>query len=213
MATALMTDQVVELKVASFCGVQLGLNVRHYVVGATTGASRTDQNFADFMAAALAPAYKDYLGNDASFYGVSVQVLNREPRLLPVVNSANAGTGLGTGGSLPGQVSGVVTLRTAFSGRAYRGRMYLPFPGTALNDAVLNKPTDAAVLLMEIIGELFVNQVSLASGGDSAILDPILKSSDSFLYTTLEEAEARQRWGTQKRRGNYGRPNVFPPFE
>lgn len=44
------------------------------------------------------------------------------------------GRGISTDGTLPLQTCMVLTLRTARSGRSYRGRMYLPACGTALSD-------------------------------------------------------------------------------
>lgn len=62
---------------------------------------------------------------NTSFAGVGIRDVN-SPNAVEIDSTTAAVPGTQTGLSLPNEVAIVVSLRTAFSGRANRGRMYLP---------------------------------------------------------------------------------------
>lgn len=212
MPTALNVGDIVQLKVACNCTNQLGLSVRQYtVVTISGGVGVTDADFCSAMDTAMAPVYKPWLGNDASYYGTNAQIINRTPKPISVTASSSTGPGTASNGSLPGQVSGIITLRTNSVGRSYRGRVYVPFPATVWNDLVLNVPTAAAKVLLGAIAVEYGLSRIVTSGGSTATLVPIIRNklgTVPFITSVL----SRGAWATQRRRGNYGRPNAYPPF-
>lgn len=212
MAHALVAGDLYTMTVATYQSDQLGLNVRQYVVDSVTGGTVNDQNMAETFDAGLAPLYKAYLGTDAVFYGVRVGKFLPLPPTYPQFSTAHTGAGTGGAQSLPGQVSGIITLETDFAGRGYRGRVYLPFPSRSLDDATVNRPSDAALDLFNAIGTYLTGTRVLTSGGSTAVLKPILWHAEDGDYTPINNSDARQAWATQKRRGNYGRPNEIPPW-
>lgn len=79
----------------------------------------------NIFVAAMAPLWD----SEITFSRTVALVGNDGPALRYEVSGTNPGTRT-TGTSLPPAVSIVVRKVTAFAGRQYRGRMYLPFPST-----------------------------------------------------------------------------------
>ncbi|AYP28965.1 MAG: hypothetical protein [Circular genetic element sp.] len=212
MSDILVNGDVLQVTVATACVDQVGLNVFHYAVDSVVGGAATSQEAAIAIDAALAPLYKPLLGPDATYYGVQVRILFRDPTPTPSAVSASAGVGTAAAGAMPGQVAGVLTKRTAFVGRSYRGRTFLPFLSATMNDATTNSPTAAAIVLMEALAAELDDVQTATAGASTARLYPVLLHSSGSLYSEIQDIVARPYWGTMKSRGNLGRPNVFPPF-
>lgn len=102
-------------------------NVLGGIVGSFTTASST---VAETIRAAIAgsgnmPAMLAVIAPTASFLGIDLQDI-RQPN-QPVFRSTGAAIpGTATGTELPAEVALVLTLRTALTGRAFRGRYYQP---------------------------------------------------------------------------------------
>ena len=85
------------------------------------------------------------------------------------ISSAN-GTGLSTDSPLPLQTCMVITLRTARSGRSYRGRMYLPAATTGLSNhefspTLVDEIAAGAKHWFDAINAANTPTVSVVSGG------------------------------------------------
>lgn len=212
MANNIAIGDVYEVKAACYCNGQASFNVRHFVAVATAGTGGTDAALATQMDTLLAPAYKPAMGGNSSYYGVRVQRLLPLPKTAAVV--AAGFTGIGTGGpaALPTQVCGVGTLLTSTAGRKFRGRVYAPFPASALNDAVLDTPTAAykAALLTLLIP--WTSLIVVTAGVNTTTMNACIFHRSTGTTTIIAGPRANQKWGTQRRRGNYGQPNVYPPF-
>lgn len=212
MAADLNLNDVLAVKVACFSNGQLGLNVHHYEVQARTGFGTTDLFAAVYFDNLFAPLYKALLGNNASYYGVNVQVVSRVAKLASVTSAFNTGVGSGVTECLPGQVCGVISKTTALAGRARRGRAYVPFPARQFNDLVLDLPTAGYKLLLDALADAMDNAHVIGGVGSSDTLFPVLFRPATGVRQTIRQCVARRAWGTQRRRGNYGSPNAFPPF-
>lgn len=121
--------------------------------GLSTGASWTA------MALHLAPG--------TSFTGVSIRNVNvANQALISSTGAAKPGTSTGT--ALPSEVAIVVTLRTALTGRANRGRIYIPgWATTALgaNDVIAAAAVTALQNWANTIGSVFnTNGYTLSLG-------------------------------------------------
>jgi hypothetical protein len=217
MAQTLQLGDIIQVDVACFSNGQLGLNRSHWKVTTFSGTGATDQDCANILDANFSTAYRNLLGNNASYYGVKVTRIVPLPPTAPVTSTANQGLGVVLSPSLPQQVSGVITMGTAFAGRAFRGRVYVPFPPTSMNDAVLDVPIAAYKPLLDALGALYRGDFLVGTAPNQITIDSVLvhranKAGVTPPPTTILTSRSNLKWGTQRRRGNYGRPNVFPPF-
>lgn len=116
----------------------------------------------------------------------------------------------GTGGEtpLPTQVTGIISRYAKGRGAQYRGRVYIPFPSTDyLGDD--EEPTAGYSLILNGIRDQLLNPV-----------DPFIAASKTFTpgicngpplppnWKDLMASTAQARWATQRRRGDYGPPNI-----
>jgi hypothetical protein len=116
-----------EVKVDWVMGGMTLTNVLH---GALTAAgplnpAMAESIFTALKAAAATTTWLGHLHPSISLVGVRVKDLRQANQ--PTLASSSAGTvGTGTGTELPQDSALAVTLRTAFSGKGYTGRIYLP---------------------------------------------------------------------------------------
>jgi hypothetical protein len=204
----LAVGDVLEAAIVCSQGNQLGIMVRHYRVGAIFGTSATDQDFASDLATRVSPEVRALLSSSASFLGVRVTKLFPLPRSLSVTSSNGAGLGLVTGEPLPKQVAGVITLRTNFAGRGFRGRAYVPFAGEDSNGPT-SQPVPAYIANLALLAIELLASVGTGIGANTATLDPVLWKRKTASTVPLTSSRSNTRWGTQRRRGDYGQPNVI----
>lgn len=213
MSTPVNAGDLIEVKLGTYCQGQAGINVRHYLVlpGATPGVELED--VALLLDNTFHSAYKTLLAADATWYGVQVQIISPG---LPS-NAEFSATHVGTGAvintqALPTQVSGIITLNTGVAGRKFRGRTYVAFPGRNDADLALGTPTAGYVSRLGPLGDLLDDQFNIVAGGGDITIIPVLTHTDGTLPTAIEGNRPRQKWATQRSRGNYGAKNPYPPF-
>lgn len=212
MAYTPVIGDVFELRVACACTNQVAFNTQHYIVTSVLGGGVSDTILSASIDAALAPLYKPILGNDASYYGVSLSKIWPLPRKTAAISAALTGAGTAATPALPGQVCGIGKSFTANAGPKWRGRVYLPFPPAGANDAVLNVPTNAYVTLATAVIFDLTTPYTATAGLATTTISPILWNRASHTGTPILQSAGGRKWATQKRRGNYGQPNVYPPF-
>lgn len=199
------------LKVVQYMGSeeQMGLNVRHYRVSAevTGGASLTE--IANALKAIFAPLYQVCLSSSAFHRTVGVQVI----RPLPIGNEAFAGAfndvGLRTGDPLPKQVSGLISLRTALAGRRNRGRVYVPFPAETSNNSS-SEPDAVYIEGLGGIGTAHVAPRTVVGATGTTTIVPVIFRRVAGTTQDVVSFRVRLFWATQRRRGDFGKPNVLP---
>lgn len=200
------------LQVKAYCtdNSQTSVNTFYLLVTSIVSGALTDQLAINVIEAALAPLFKPILNNGASWDGATLRAANHVP--LPVAAFSNANAGAGTGGAigLPKQTCGLTSWRTDLAGPAFRGRTYWPFPSTDLNHFD-GKPTPAALALYDDIGAFFDTLASITSGANQIDVDYVLWSKRHLVTVPITSRIQENRWATQRKRGDYGRPNV-PPF-
>lgn len=210
------------VRVRTYCYLdtqfQLSVNNLDYIVGAVGGNPATDVDVADQVDAAVAGPYKDLMTASCHYRGVQVSTLNvTEPYLTrtnPVSANAGVGAGVATGGPMPGQVSGIISLRSDRGGRAGRGRTYVGFPGVTHDDGAGN-PTGAYVTLLLALANQIAVGLSISVGGRTATLARVLLHTKNKFGITpppdgITSFTANAKWATQRRRGDYGRQNSPP---
>jgi hypothetical protein len=202
------------LRVTTACAMtnQVGFNNFTYRVSTIVGASATDQDVANTLDGVVSGLYKLVLGNNASYYGLKVQKFHPTPVTLPAVSATNTGIGLMASECLPGQVAGVYTGRTALAGPRYRCRFYAPFPGRTANDVTTNVPNATYKTALKDVADYMYAPRTVSSGLNSALLVPVIWHRATATTTDIIARQASGKWATQKRRGNWGKPNLYPPF-
>lgn len=202
-------DDVYEVRFVCRYGDQVGLNVRHYRVTTTAGVGATEAEVAFAMDFEFAPKFKILLASSAEYRGC----LARKLRPIPPTEerSAIGGRGFGTvvGDPLPTQVCGIVTLRTGFAGPRYRGRMYIPFPSEAENQTN-STPSNSYVAALDSMGFSAAKLIACGTAPNNSTLSPVIWSRKFQTSTPVLTTLGRQKWATQRSRGNYGVINPIP---
>lgn len=205
-----VAEETLRLTVACRCRDQNGLNIVHYQSPAGTDnfliediALQHDVN--------CSLAYKVTLGIDAEYYGTSWR---SESNLgtAPWFTDFNRAGGTTAEDSLPTQVCGIITKNTGIIGRANRGRSYIPFPGRDRQNNIGN-PSAAYLNQLDIIGgTLFSILTGVSSLTANAVtLVPMVTHLPGPLNRgPITGFIVRRRWATQRKRGDYGRPNAVP---
>lgn len=203
-------NDILEVRFASMCDGQLGLNVRHYEITAEVLGGATLQEIADGLDAIFSPLVRPLMHNTALWWGTGA----RHFRPLPISTEfsciANQGAGNIAGDRMPRQVAGLISLRTAQAGRSGRGRLYIPFPGEASND-IDGTPTLAWNTLAQTLATAVKATQTIVGAGTSTTLKPVVWSRAQNQRYAILTTLVRTNWATQRRRGSFGAPNA-PPF-
>jgi len=207
--TLLANNDVYAARICCTLGVQTSINVLHYLVSSVVGAP-TDTHMVTALDLAFAGAIKALMGPDASYRGIGVQRRLPTPATNQEFGIAGQGAGTLAGPSLPKQLSGLVTKRTAFAGKRYRGRFYAPFPSEASNDGAEGRPIAAYVTALTNLGGVIDNALGIGAGGDSATITPGLFNKTTGAFTPITSCTARNYWANQRRRGDFGPTNSSP---
>jgi hypothetical protein len=203
---------------------QLGINVLGLVI---TGNPVFNQALADSFGSAIKGAFNTNLAArlapTASLVRVGVRDL-RSPNLPEFRDTTTITPGTGTGDAMPGHIAAVVTLRTAGSGKSFRGRVYFggftETENTATGNASAAVGTsivafvtaiDAAVtpagfrlaVLTRPQDDIVVNETTTHSDGTTTVRrlsHQTAKSGFARQVTIIENRNAT--WETQRRRIN-----------
>lgn len=194
---------------------QISLNMLAYTVQAVAGAGSTLRDAAVLIDTNFAAAIKPCLGVPATYYGVGCRKFIAGGR-LSAENSTTASTGPGTGGALliARQTCGLITKQTVLGGRGGRGRMYVPFPGTASCDTS-GVPTAGYLANIGTIGTALL--ATLTNAGGLTLIPVLLRYPRpnrlppvAIGTTPLTGFTARLKWATHRTRGSYGKTNALP---
>lgn len=204
-------------KIVFWCqmGAQAGLMVQHYEVAALSSTPFSDSNAARIISARFAERIIPLLNSQAQYRGLIMYDTDAIPLPTPIYSTEGADSGTAGGDPLPGQVSGIITLRSTIAGRAGRGRKYVPFPGENDNDGSTGFPApvvdykDRLEDLAPLFGSSFVFE-DPDNPGVTIDLDGVLYQDGDPTYF-ITSTVARRAWASQRRRGSYGRANI-PPF-
>jgi hypothetical protein len=215
MANALLGN-VYKYRVFCYSGDQTGLNTKYFQVSAVTGTPQSELLLAQALDSVMAPLYKPALFNGAQYIGSDIQNITSPPP-YPVQLGTNANTGIGTGGGVPmaSQVSGIYTTRTGLTGRAYRGRSYVPFPPAAAS-TIGPPPLMGAgyIATLTAIADEMTGTTMLNVGGTFYYLAWMIRhkgpTPPAGTLTPTTVSVVGSSWATQRRRGDYGRTNPVP---
>lgn len=183
------------------------------------GTGATSTQFAAILAAQVGLPLRNCLASAAQYRGFTLKMLTPLPPRVPEVNVGNQGIGSVAGDVLPRQVRGVISLTTAFSGRPWRSRVYVPFPAEASNDADAT-PSAAYLGLLDLLGNGLVGTYpGVGAGGNTSDFAAVMvrKTWDAqgnltnvAFHADILTRISRDRWGTQRRSGSFGSANISP---
>jgi hypothetical protein len=210
MAATVAVGDIMSVKVFCYVNNQVSVNVHWFICTAVAGTSATYDQVATTMDLLFGPNYRGVIANVAQYVTTHVQRTFPLPVTVASESSVNAGVGTNGPSVMPTQVCGMITIRTAFAGRAYRGRRYIPFPSTAA-DTGTGAPTVGYQTSLTTIGTGLSTPIPVGAGGNTCTLQGVLVHKKVPGTTTpIVSAVAVAKFGTQKRRGAYGQPNVLP---
>jgi hypothetical protein len=153
-----------------------------------------DQTMADAISNAIATEYKAQLHSSDTFHGVRILIgQDGEPTLLESV--AGAGSGGRSGDLCPPQVQGLIVKRTAVTGRANRGRMFIPdmLESQVFDTGGMNGT--ATGLLVGIAGAWMTDVSTVTNVGD-----PFVLHNSSADPTQITSMTAHAKVATLRRR-------------
>jgi len=209
MSQTVVLDDIVKVTWVATFQDQCALPGIYYRVTGVTGLSVTLDEIAHAMSDLAAAHYIALLPSIAKFNGVMVTL----PFIIPppAFGKWTGAAAIGGRGNLilSTQVCSLITTRTNFAGRRYRGRMYIPFPDQFSIDAD-GKPEAAYLADVETFAGDIVNADTVVGVGGSATIFPVVVHRDLGTSTFINDHITRGKWATQRRRGEYGRPNASP---
>jgi hypothetical protein len=202
---------ILEARIVCTQAGQTSINVIHYRVQISVAPDPTTTEASAAIDTLMAPLFKAIVSDQALYRGVGVKKIFPLPATSEGFTIVNAGPGTVTGDLLPRQTCGLIKKQTGLAGRAFRGRLYTPFPGEDSSD-VQSLPTVAYLAGLTSINTALVLTLAVAGGGGGSwSIQPILWHRSSNTFNVLIPGLIRGGWATQRRRGFFGRPND-PPF-
>lgn len=180
---------------------QNGLMVRHYTVFASAGAARTTQHVANHLDTAFAGVVKACMSENAQYLGVSCKKINA---LGSDSDFAVTNDGPGTVESepLPGQVCGLISLKTGLAGRSRRGRVYVPFPAEGHNTFFATPEAAYKTALDNFRNALIADQIVSDGGGNSVSIEPVIFSRTLNQTFAIQSGVSGTHWATQRKRAS-----------
>lgn len=208
-------NDIYKVRIVCNTDTQIGMNVTYWKEVLTGDPVVPALSFALALDAILAPLYRGFMSPDALYRGLDCQLIS--PTVgLAFTSVGNTGAGSAGGANIPQQVSGLLAWKSVPASRASRGRTYIPFPSTSFSDptgymlpagqAALDAIRAALVATCVVPGATIPSQYQMVHRQKTGAGPP-----PTFSYNTIVEGLSRDRFATQRRRGQYGRRNL-PPF-
>lgn len=198
----------IEVTVYCTVGNQVGVNVLHYEVAAIGGAVMQYDDLPDRAYVHYESAYRGWVSSDANFAGVGVRRVRPGSKTIQY-NTIDVVPGDGDGVVLPTQVAGLITLRSQKPGPGGRGRVYVPFGSIQWVEGE-GEMTAGAKLALDTVATAIgpsINWTAVASAW-TLTLQQVIGPNNA--PPVVEVCEPTGLWATQRRRGEYGRPNSLP---
>lgn len=211
MATPVIVGDIIQMRVITKdeTGGEC-FNIFNFGIGAPLVGVITDLEVAQNLDALIAPLYKALMAPTSAYDGIECSIVNRSPKPVSDKTTANAGVGLSGSKNLPSQVAGILSWGTAFSGKAFRGRTYIPnlADGWKLSTGI---PSVVFQTAMTALGNAIITMFNVVVGGASVPTHFILFHRSVLGFNLMLTLNVPLKFATQRRRGNYGK-NRIPPI-
>lgn len=214
----LFAGDVVRTEIWTYCMGQVGMCGLSFKVQGATGTLPTFGAMAKQLADGLVTvSIRKLWSTDVNFMGVKVRDIGNPVKKLSGIATLNV-PGITLGAVMPGQVSGIISWKTLFTGQKYRGRSYMPFPPDSCFDLNIPGPTAGYLNDMDGVANYWMNVQIIGTAPNSADVISILYHpayTDDLgvfhpaTYDPIKSWASPQRFATQRRRGEYGALN--PP--
>lgn len=189
---------------------QAGINVWYFRLATQVGGVITPVARANSIFAQFSPSISALMTSQATFVAVGVRKVFPLPMSQETLSDLVTIPGIGSGGGIPRQASGIITTLTGLAGRANRGRKYVPFPAEDANQ-VTAIPTAGYMTSLADYATAAIPLMTHVVGPVTETWNPIIfRTANPALSPNLIDFKTRNRWATQKRRGSYGVPNLLP---
>lgn len=202
---------IVKVRFLTFTSRQIGVNVTHWQVTAQTGPSLPLPQIALKFDQIFAPLYKNLLAEQATYRGVGVQRVVPVPPSQESTSASLPGVGLAAGEPLPGQIAGLLSFKTQFAGRKFRGRLYVPFPSEIQNAPPDATPSPGYITALQNLGTALLQPVQADDTTNFVTLRLGIFHRPTNTIDQVLSFVPLSNWATQRRRGAFGAANV-PDF-
>jgi hypothetical protein len=197
-----------------FCtdGQQTSITTLYFIAGAPAGTGASYNDCALIVDTALGPKLKGLICAGAAYKGTGVKSTIPNP-LAETYWPGAAGVGTAGAVGLPKQTAGVLSIYDGFSGRTHRGRLYFPFPATTDNVDPGRPSGPAAGSYQDRMGSFASTAMGVLTAGaapNTTTLRWGIFHKSTRAATAVVNTVVRAVWGTQRKRGDYGRPNASP---
>jgi hypothetical protein len=220
MSIPLVVGDFLEWTIVTHLNDQVGINVFHARVAAPLGGTPNDVDTLSGLDNLAAPIWKALMCTPTIYRGSMLRIIRAGAPFAPVVYTGNSGTGTFAGSPGPSQARGLISWQTAFAGRSYRGRTYLPFPGQGANTADGLPNNGYLGALSAVITMITTNPLVITASGQTTRLifgiyhrrapKPPATTPLAGTMTDIVAGRRSLQWATQMRSGSYGRPNPLP---
>lgn len=180
----------------------------HYKVAAA-GVGDTRASLLAYMSTGVLAYILPQVPASARYYGTEVSRVKSANPVGPVVTYDGTAGGSASN-MLPTQTRGLISWKTAFSGRAYRGRTYLPSTTVAYCTPV-GKPLLALLTAWQSWATYMLGAVT--SGGTTWVPGVYHRVPTAVIGSVFDQFTGGlvgPSFATQRRSGDYGRVNSSP---
>lgn len=218
MANPIATGNLCQVRIWCVAEEQAAVNTVWYECAAAGLSPATDQDLCDTIDTLVAPLYQAWMSSATEYRGVEVMLVDPappyKPLFGPVIQNVNAGPGITGTKVLPRQVCGLIKYSTGRAGRAFRGRLFIPFSSDS-NYATNGQVNATGIAALSAIAVALLGDPGVSIGGRTATLVRILhhRKNKEGLYpdpTPVTGGTISSSYATQRKRGSYGRPNSSP---
>jgi hypothetical protein len=210
----LTLDSVYRMTIYTFLENQMAMTSVNFLYATLTGAGGGNIGTVfQGIYTVMNSSWKAAIATAATLVGCKISAPYTKPQPLPAIITEGA---VGSGGvsPLPTQVSGLGKFQTNMTGRAYRGRIYMPFPWAAAIDTDYT-PTVAYQTLVGNVLSAWVTLQSITTGGSTYQFVPVIfhrKAGKSGVpvagtWNQIINNLVPKEWATQRKRGNFGKVN------
>lgn len=210
MGTPILVGDLIQIQPWWTFQEQAGTNVLHYSPVPPVPAVEIEE-VVEALSAAWSVECRGIVGTSVVFNGLTGRIYRLNTTFPTVIGeAANAAGTFGTD-PLPGQVSGIITKRSADGSRKGRGRVYCPFPPLEACDAAGN-PAVAYLAAMNAYATQVLDSQSVVGNAGTIVMKPVIANRPilSGGFKEITSFVVRGRFATQRRRGDYGAPNISP---
>jgi len=215
MAITIQANDFVKFRWYATLGNQASVITHYYQVpGPSLVGSWSPSFLLNQWLTAIAPSAKAAMAVLAHFDGGSIQIVTVKPYSALLYANQGAGNGTMSSNPAPTQVCGMISRRTDFAGPRYRGRIYMPFMSvTGIDTNGLPSITYQTLLQNFTTASEPPAGLTFTGSGLSILLDPIVFTrKPGASPAPITGHEFPLKFGTQHRRGSYGKPNFSPPM-